>query len=373
MTYSLYFHIPFCEKKCPYCHFFVLPNQELLKEQFFNALKEEWCTRSPLLVNKQCVSIYFGGGTPALIGPEKIAEILSWLKKSGIPINDSIEITLEANPESLTEEQLLGFMKAGVNRISLGVQSLVDESLSILGRGHTAQKAIDTILMVKRCGIKNLTIDLMYELPKQTLSTWKQTLDKLHQLPIDHLSLYNLTFEPRTIYYKNRKTLTPTLPTEEHARQMLEIAIKDLESLGLIRYEISAFAKPGLESKHNSGYWSARPFLGFGPSAFSYWDGARFSNVANLAKYTQLAATDATDFYEKLPYPHNILELLAVNLRLLKGINLSHFNLPPKTLVTIQNLIKQGLLTQTGNTLAITHQGTFFYDTIAADLLATRD
>ena len=350
----------------------MLPDRPDLKERFLASLKAEWAARAPLLKGREVLSIYFGGGTPSLLTPEQIKMILSWVRNSDLTVSADVEITLEANPESVTLQQIEGFASAGINRVSLGVQSLVDESLEVLGRGHNSSVAINAISTIQRAGIKNLTIDLMYELPKQTIDSWKKTLDQLEKLNIQHLSLYNLTFEPHTAYYKNRKTLQKTLPTEPQGRKMLEMAIADLEKIGLKRYEISAFAKPGFESRHNSGYWTGRPFLGFGPSAFSYWDGARFSNVANLQKYEEKAATNATDFYEKLAEPHSTIEKLAVELRLLRGANLTNYPpLPPKTLAKITTLIASGSLTKTGSTLSLTSEGTFFYDAIAVDLLST--
>jgi oxygen-independent coproporphyrinogen-3 oxidase len=182
---SLYFHIPFCEKKCPYCHFFVLPNRASDRKSFQIALLQEWDLKLPLFKDLEIISLYFGGGTPFL-HPEAIRAILD--RASRLKLHPQVEITVEANPEQLTFEKLQAFKNMGVNRLSLGIQSLDDELLKLLGRTHTSQKGIQAVEMAYREGFDNLTIDLMYELPYQTLSTWKQTLSTLKTLPITHLS-----------------------------------------------------------------------------------------------------------------------------------------------------------------------------------------
>ena len=276
----------------------------------------EWRRRLPQLLGKRIVSIYFGGGTPTLFC-EGIAEILQWTRE--LEIASDCEITVEGNPDEVTEPLLQILLQAGVNRLSLGVQSLDDSSLQVLERRHSAQKAKAAIFEASRSGFQNISIDLMFDLPGQTEQSWQETLNQAATLPITHLSLYNLTLEPHTVFFKKKSLLEPLIPKPETSLQLLERAIASIEQMGLLRYEISAFAKPGKESRHNMGYWTARPFLGLGPSAFSYWEKKRFRNIANIQRYARSLkeGTSPIDFEEELLYPDSANELLAVQLRLL--------------------------------------------------------
>ncbi len=366
---SLYWHIPFCTHKCPYCHFYVLPHHPLLEKKLLDGLKLEWMWRKPLLQDRSITSIYFGGGTPSLLEPESIASILAMTPKAQ-------EITLEVNPETVTLKRMRDFRQAGINRISIGIQSLDDDELQLLGRGHAAKKAIEAVHTTAEAGFDNITVDLMFELPKQTLDSWKRTLDEVVKLPIQHLSLYNLTFEPHTVFFKKRLELLPLLPNDETRLAMLEIAIQKLEEAGLHRYEISAFAKEGYPSKHNSGYWLARPFLGLGPSAFSYWEGKRFQNASSLQHWYKALedGKSPVDFEEKLSSEGSFNELLAVQLRLLSGVDLEEFQkrhgaIPKTTETALQKLIEEGWLLADGDHLRLSKKGTLFYDTIAAEII----
>jgi len=364
-SYSLYFHIPFCVRKCPYCHFFVLPESDAGKKELLEGLKLEWERVAPLTASKELVSIYFGGGTPSLMSADAIHEILSWLSPSAY-----CEITLEANPDRLELSHLSAMQLAGINRLSMGVQSLDDDLLKLLGREHSAQAAIDAIEKVPLSGIHNLSIDLMYEVPHLTIASWEKTLDRIAGLPmVTHLSLYNLTIEPHTAFHKQSAALTPHLPSPEDNLAMLQIAVDRLERMGLKRYEISAFARSGMRSRHNCGYWTGRPFLGLGPSAFSYWEGRRSRNVAHLKKYSDalLAGNSPIDFEEKLSPEASQRELLAVGLRLLEGV--AQTTLPDELQKTILTLEKQGYLHCAQEKIYLTEKGILFYDDVAAEIV----
>ena len=373
---SLYFHIPFCSKKCPYCHFFVLPDEERLKGPFVSALLKEWQMRLPQLQGKRVVSIYFGGGTPTKLKAKDYALILSTLYSSSIAFAPDCEITLEANPEDVTLNEMKELCALGINRISLGVQSLMDEELILLGRTHNAARSLSAIAAAHTAGIKNLSIDLMFELPRQTLNSWEKCLKALSTLPITHLSLYNLTFEPHTLFHKKKEHFLPQLPSDEERLAMLQLAVSSLESLGLKRYEISAFAREGKQSRHNTGYWIARPFLGLGPSAFSYWEGSRFSNVSHFQKYLSALEEDRfpVDFKEKLPFPQNLQELLAIRLRLLEGVDLALFSaahgpLPSSLEKRLASLVEKQWLSWEGDRIRLTPLGQLFYDSLASEII----
>jgi len=373
---SLYFHIPFCTKKCDYCHFYVLPDKISYHALLLEGLELDLMRWANELKGKRLVSIYFGGGTPSLLGAGPLALILEKVH-SVLPFEtQNIEITLEANPDRITSSLMQAYASAGVNRVSIGVQTLDDSLLQTLGRTHRANAAIKAIEATLSAGIHNISIDLMYDIPGQTLTSWEHTLQQIQNLPISHLSLYNLTIEPHTVFFKYRDSLQKLLPDAECSASMYQIARNSLESFGLHQYEISAFSRPNLHSRHNIGYWLARPFLGFGPSAFSYWQGRRFRAVANLNRYIQTLRQQQSpeDFSEKLdPEPHR-RELLTIALRLLSGVNIptfetAHGPLSPETLSSLQKLILQGFITHQNNTIALTNQGLLFYDTVASELI----
>jgi len=371
---SLYFHIPFCTKKCPYCHFFVLPNQEALKKQFLHALYLEWKQRASFLEGKKIVSVYFGGGTPSLLGSPPIREILSWIAKDAVLAHDA-EVTIEANPENTSFALMQELKGAGVNRLSLGVQSLDDAQLRFLGRGHTAKRALEAIQEAYMAGIDNISIDLMYEIPHQTQESWKATLRRLPSLPITHLSLYNLTFEKTALFFKQQKQLQPYLPSPEESLEMLLLAVSACASIGLNRYEISAFAREKV-SRHNIGYWTARPFLGFGPSAFSYIEGKRQRNVEHLARYSSLLEKGSSpiDFEEQLQGEEKLKELLAVELRLLAGVDLDLFQkrhgvLSSKMWESLKKLEEKGWVKPEGKKIRLSEEGLLFYDSVACEII----
>ena len=356
---SYYFHIPFCTKRCPYCHFYVAPDQAPLHALLLEGLRMEWDHANHF---ENIASIYFGGGTPSLLGPDAIGEILSWIKPT-----PGTEITLEANPQEITPELIQSFASVGINRLSIGVQSLDNTLLKTLGRLHSAEKAIGAIEAASAY-IPNISIDLMYDIPGQTTTSWQETLQTLSSLPIKHLSLYNLTFEPKTLYFRQQKKLLPLLPSPETSFAMLETAISHLEKIGLARYEISAFARPGYRSNHNIGYWTARPFLGFGPAAFSYGDGKRWRNIENLKKYHALLLTGGSpiDFEEQLSPEAHLHELLAVRLRLLEGVDMRDFPVSPALYEKLQD---SGWLEITENRARLTESGKNFYDSVAEEIV----
>jgi len=329
-----------------------------------DGLEKEWDLRKKELEGKEIVSIYFGGGTPSLFGPKPIQKILGQISN----LSQGCEITIEANPEEADAELLREYHQIGINRLSLGVQSLDDRSLQTLERSHSAAKAKEAILSAKDAGFDNISIDLMYDLPDQTEASFCYTLDQVAHLPIQHLSLYNLTIEPHTSFHRRKETLLSKLPSPSASLKLLQAAIQTLEKAGLKRYEISAFGKP---SKHNSGYWAGREFLGFGPSAFSFWKGSRFRNVANIQRYAKSLKEGRLpiDFEETLYYPANLKERLAVQLRLLEGVDLSGWNLSEEMLNTLSRLEKEGFLQQQGPLWKLSEKGTLFYDTLASEII----
>lgn len=372
---GLYFHIPFCQKKCDYCHFYVLPNRKELRLQFLQSLKREWELLLPFIQGKQLISLYFGGGTPALLEPEELEQVMGWIRMA-CEWKPQVEVTLEANPENVDLKRFQEWVQLGINRISMGVQTLDDALLPYIGRQHTAEQAINAVHTIHEAGIPSLSIDLMYDLPKQSLGSWKRTLDQLSRLPIQHLSLYNLQIEPRSAFFKWRQRIEAEMPEGELSAAMLDEAVKALELMGLKRYEISAFAREGFEAVHNVGYWTARPFFGLGPSAFSYWEGRRERNVEHLGRYARALEEGLRpiDFSEQLEPQASRRELLCIALRLRHGVDLSVFSrdhgpLDEELESSLEVLEKEGFVKRERANLSLTEKGMRFYDYVASELI----
>lgn len=372
---SLYFHIPFCTKKCPYCHFFVISDDETKKNELLDSFfKELFLLKG--IKQFHLVSVYFGGGTPSLFGPDRIKALLDFINEHILPIDEKCEVTLEVNPEDVSCERFLRFKLAGINRISLGVQSLHDPSLVQIGRTHDASKAIQAIWTVYKAGIKNISIDLMYDRPHQTLKDWEYELGLLKDLPITHLSLYNMTIEEGSAYKRHEVKIKRQMPDTELSLQLHQTALDKLQDLGFERYEISAFCKQAQRSCHNLGYWQGRDFLGLGPSAFSYFEKKRFKNVSNFKLYTQAISKGqlAYDFEEKLSPLESLKEMLCIGLRVKEGVYLEKFQndygvIPKSLFDEIEILMNKGLLIKENGFIQLTDLGKLFYDDVGSFLI----
>ena len=273
--FSLYIHIPFCKQKCAYCAFHSAPGNEKQKEQYYQALLSaiRAADRRPL------ATLYFGGGTPALLGQERILGLLEAAKEH-FGLLPEAEITAELNPESTTPALLHALKEAGINRLSLGVQSLCDEELQKLGRLHTAQKAKEALEMIFEAGFSNVSADVMFGIPGQTKESFEQTLDALLSFPLTHLSCYSLQWEEETPLGRCPQ------PMEEELEESLWLLLcQKAKAAGMEHYEISNFSKPGFASRHNSAYWARTDYLGIGPSAHSFMNGVRYSAPADTALF----------------------------------------------------------------------------------------
>jgi len=366
---SLYIHIPFCKKKCPYCHFYVIADKECFKDELLIGLQLEWQRILPQLAGKTIDTIYFGGGTPTLFGVKRIAAVLE-LIQSHFRIGPEVEITIETNPEEPIDYKSL--RAHGINRLSFGIQSLHENELAILGRGHSPKESLHAVHSAHSAGFDNITIDLMYDLPEQTLASWQKSLKRAAQLPITHLSLYNLTIEPHTAFERKEKALRQKMPDEESSVKMYSMAQEHLLAHGFCQYEISAFCRDNLYSRHNIGYWTGRHFFGLGPSSFSFDGERRFRNVANLLRYCKqlLAGTTPIDFAESLSPQKQKKELLALQLRLMEGADLKRFQpIEDETLKAINQLVDSGLLQVNNDQVQMTSRGILFYDTIATEII----
>lgn len=372
---SLYVHIPFCSRKCGYCHFYVTHDQESAKTALLEALEREWQQLLPKLQGCTCVSIYFGGGTPSLFGPQRIGALLQRIRSSCV-LSDTVEITLEVNPEDAPIALLAAYAQAGINRISIGAQSFDDGLLRLLTRRHSAQENCHAVNNAVQAGIKKISIDLMYDIPQQSLDLWRTTLHTALALPITHLSLYNLTIEPHTPFDRKRAVLEKQRPLPYVSRAMYEEAVFTMEKQGWMQYEISAFGRGEEVSQHNIGYWTGRPFLGLGPSAYSFWQGARFRNIAHLERYCRAMkeGESAVDFSEKLELEASHREHLILRLRTAEGVEGSSFQrqygtFSAETLSVFRRFEEQQWLKEEGGRIRLTQEGRLFYDSIAVELV----
>ncbi len=281
---ALYIHIPFCDHKCIYCDFYsIITTDNILP--FLASLKKEIEFYSRLnSQNKRFSSIYFGGGTPSLMEVSYIAEIINKLKEKFI-VTDDAEITLETNPGTVDKEKLKLFLNTGVNRLSVGIQSFNNDELKFLTRIHNNETAIQTINDAYSVGFKNISADLIFNLPGQTKQKWINNLNILTSLPVNHISAYSLILERGTILNKMVIDGKVDIQDDDYDADLYEITIDYLELMGFYQYEVSNFAKPDFECNHNKAYWEYRDYLSFGPSAHSFVDGKRWWNYSSLKKY----------------------------------------------------------------------------------------
>ncbi|MBM2840449.1 MAG: Heme chaperone HemW [Bacteroidetes bacterium] len=288
---SLYLHIPFCEKKCLYCDFYSIENFSPM-EDFLKAMHREIDMYASYGRDVTFETIFLGGGTPSLLDPSQMESILSLLH-SVFSIEEGAEITVETNPGTVTGEKLRAYRSLGVNRLSIGVQSFHNDELRFLSRIHDRDEAVRCVDMARSAGFENLNIDLIFSLPGQTLARWEDNLTQAVALNTEHISAYSLIVEDNTPLARlvNAKQVSPN-PIETEA-DMYEFTMAFLESWGYEHYEVSNYAKPGFRSRHNYNYWNHQNYLGFGPSAHSFWKqpgaphGRRWWNIANLSHYCE--------------------------------------------------------------------------------------
>jgi oxygen-independent coproporphyrinogen III oxidase len=372
---SLYFHIPFCKKKCPYCHFYSVCNLEK-KDAFIKAILLHILRYQKKLKNRKIISIYFGGGTPSLLESFYYERILNLLNEK-FEIEKNCEITIEANPGSITYEKLKEYRLIGINRISIGVQSFCDLDLKTLKRAHSSIDAVKSVEIAKRANFQNISIDLMYDIFNQTKKSWKKTLSIATSLDIDHISLYNLTIEENTPFYKERKTLSKLRPSDKMSLYFLEDAVKVLEENKFSRYEIASFSKNQKNSLHNTGYWTAREFISFGPSAFSYFAKKRYQNVPSLDDYIFKinSLEEPISFSETLRPLNALKELFVINLRLIEGFSKTMFEkklnqkIPASFMKKINNLTIEEFLENKNEMILLSKKGLLFYDHVAKELI----
>jgi len=372
---GLYLHIPFCRKRCHFCAFSLQIHREDRVQAYLSALESEFALYAldETICRRPVSTVYVGGGTPTVLSPEQLLFIFSLIKKV-FSLQTGAEITVEATPDTLTPENLHGFHKLGVTRLSMGAQSFEETEWKRLGRSGCCEMTMASVALAHSSGFQNVNFDLMYGLPGQTLESWWTTLEKAVQLSPTHLSCYALTIEEGTQFSVDRRrgTLEDGNPLMENA--MEDFAISFLADAGYQRYEISNYAQSGFHCRHNLRYWQGLDYLGLGPSAQSYVGGIRFGNIGDLGRYGQCLRNGAFPYAEvEALSPRQInRERVVFGLRLMEGLPLQEVNeltLDQHWQATVNRFIQEGILCQTQTSLKLTALGRRFVDSVAVELL----
>lgn len=323
MAYGLYLHIPFCIKKCAYCDFVSAHAPEEVQAAYFSALRKEIANWK----GKELDTVFLGGGTPSCVDARHIVALFSCIYEMMSVAKDA-EITMEANPGTLTPENLQVYRDCGVNRISLGVQSFQNKELHALGRIHNAVDVFHAVDRIHSAGIENLNLDLMLATPYQTRASLHDTLEKAVSLSPAHISAYSLIVEPGTPFYEQQKAGQLPLPDEDLERDLCDGAYEFLQARGYMQYEISNYAKPGFACRHNLKYWQCMPYLGLGAAAHGYDGDVRVENTPDVADYIHRMNTSGTAVLKEtsLSEEDKISEYIIMALRLVRGLDFSDFS-----------------------------------------------
>ena len=369
--FSLYIHIPFCARKCAYCDFASYPGQEGRWEEYLAALNAELQKWAERLHGREIATIFIGGGTPSLLPAEAIETLMNDVRRLFAVAADA-EISMEANPGTLTAEKLAVYKKTGINRLSLGVQSFDDGLLRALGRIHTAEDAREAVRLAREAGFENINLDLMYALPGQTTAQWKATLETSIALGVEHISAYSLIVEDGTPMAARVESGEAILPEDEAVIDMQHMAIDTLAAAGYARYEISNYAKSGRECRHNLVYWLRGDYLGVGCAAHSMLDNVRFENAWALEEY--LAGETELDRH-KLPVEEQKEEMIMLATRTVRGLSLAEYkksfgeDFESAHAAALKPLIGGGLVKIENGYLRLTRAGMEVQNAVVVELL----
>ena len=388
--FGVYIHFPYCRKRCPYCDFATHAREHIPHERYADAVVHELAVRRPLYAGRTLRSVYFGGGTPGLWHADCVARVLAAVLSAFPAHHPSLELTLEANPGELPPAQLAALRLAGINRLSLGVQSLEPRQLVTLGRLHGPGEPVEATANARAAGFDNLSLDLMFGLPGQTLADLDRDLDGILALAPEHLSIYNLTVAERTPFGAMERAGTLNLPDSGICADMFDRVRERTAAVGYEHYEISNFAKPGRRAVHNTLYWNGGEYLGLGSSSHSHHrlpDGSaeRFSTVRSVDDYFEqvfklpfegaLAADPLVAMHEVITPEAAEKEALWLGLRLLDGVERQaharrHGMDPVERHGTeVARLVREGLLEVGGERVSLTHRGVLFADEVGARFL----
>lgn len=372
---GIYIHIPFCKKRCIYCDFYSSTNNNLV-DKYIDALIEEFKIRIYEIDNNNITTIYIGGGTPSQLTPTQIDKLVTFLN-SNLDFSKIEEFTIEVNPDDVTYDYIKKCISLGINRVSMGIQSFVDKELRFINRRHNSTQAQQAVATIKQAGITNISIDLIYGLPLQTIDSWKYSIKRAIEMDVPHISCYNLSYEEGTPIYNMRKLGKITECSEDDCILMYETLIKELSAAGYEHYEISNYAKPKHYSKHNSNYWNLTPYLGLGASAHSFDGTTRRYNPTSISEYikkiTELHKVAYDEEHETIYERYN--EYIMINLRTMWGINLNTIKelfgdtLTNHLIKYSRKFIVCGQLQEVNNRITLTEQGIMLSDYIIRNLM----
>jgi oxygen-independent coproporphyrinogen III oxidase len=370
---GIYIHIPFCKQACHYCNFHFSTSLRY-KNELIAALLKEMELQQEYLSGEMIETIYIGGGTPSLCSQQELESIFSKIH-SLFKVSHNAEITLEANPDDISKDKLIEWKEAGINRLSIGIQSFFDEDLLWMNRAHNVQQAIDNLQLAIE-NFKNITIDLIYGTPELSNDRWKQNVEMALSFNVPHLSCYALTVEPKTPLDKLiRQHKSPDINPDKQSEQFL-LLMQWMAAAGYEHYEISNFAKPGFRSRHNSSYWQGKNYIGFGPSAHSFDGNSRWWNVANNNQYIEAINKGIVPFEkEELTATQKLNEYIMISLRTMEGLNLSKVSdaVRHELLSTSKKYIENGLMKVENDYLKLTNKGKLLADGIASDLFSVNN
>ena len=365
---GIYIHIPFCKQACHYCNFHFVTSLRQ-KDELVRALSREIALRKDYLAGETVETIYFGGGTPSLLTIAEFRLLLEKIKQSFTVATDA-EISIETNPDDISEEILIGWKDAGINRLSIGVQSFYDEDLKWMNRAHSSSQAVRS-LQLAVAYFDNITADLIYGTPQMTNEKWEKNVETVLSMNIPHLSCYALTVEPKTPLDKMiREHKSENINPDKQSEQFL-LLMQWVEEAGYEHYEISNFAKPGWRSRHNSSYWKGKKYLGIGPSAHSFNGSERQWNISNNKLYIDAIDKSEIPFEkEKLTPVNKRNEYIMTSLRTMEGLNLEQLDEEERTklLSAANRFLESGLMKREGNSLILTREGKLLADGIASSL-----
>lgn len=371
---GIYIHVPFCRKRCHYCDFFKSTDLSL-KNRLLEGLFSELESRAPEMASEEINTIYLGGGTPSVLLIDELKALLSTIRLN-YQVSDTAEITMEANPDDLTQAILTAIREIGFNRLSMGVQSFSESDLKLMNRRHGVLQAIQSVKWAKKAGFSNISIDLIYGLPNQNLEEWERNVRIAVELDVQHISAYHLTYHEGTVFYDQlKKGILKELP-DELSLQQFEILIRILKEAGFEHYEISNFCKPGFYSQHNSSYWKSKKYLGIGPSAHSFDLNSRRWNVSSILKYLQgLENNEPYSESEILTEQDRYNDYIITGLRTIWGISgqyiQTEFSAP--YFVHFQKIMEKyeqsGHLKLKPETITLSQEGLFISDQIMADFM----
>jgi len=377
MNLGLYLHIPYCLHKCGYCDFNSHPENREESVRYVEALLKELKAYSPTLKNYTVPTVFMGGGTPTILPPSQLKKILHTVRQD-FNLTSDCEITIEANPATIQLETLKEIRAAGYNRISIGVQSFDEQELKLLERVHNEEEIHSTVQRARTAKFENLSMDLMFALPDQSIAKWESHLKQAIAKNPDHLSTYNLTIEPATAFFKLHERGKLPLPHEDIQLEMYETAIQTLEDADYLQYEISNFCKPGMESQHNINYWNNGEYLGVGAGASSYLNGERFKNTNLPSIYIREIELKgkAIESRERLEPIQAMGETLMLGLRLLKGISIdvfeNRFQISFQKVYgnVLESLLNQELIVFNQNRISLSRKGLFLADSVILKFMA---